>query len=171
VGSGQGKRVLLDTVARWNRDEGATRKSMSGVDSAHSRQFRGKSERCPLTSLDWRWVAVGLTVPTLVGMLIAFAVWRWGKNPTIGAILGALPIFIATVALIGREFIAIQRFYGECHALLEKHIVCRDLSPDDFTRFAIYCFIGMVEVFVLFYMSAVIDGHKREAEFALPWRG
>jgi hypothetical protein len=94
-----------------------------------------------------------------------------GKNPTIGAILGALPIFIATVALIGREFIAIQRFYGQCHALLEKHIVCRDLSPDDFTRFAIYCFIGMVEVFVLFYMSAVIDGHKREAEFALPWRG
>jgi len=73
-------------------------------------------------------------------MLMAYPVWRWGKNPTIGAILGAFPIFIATVALIGREFIAIQRFYQQCRALLDRHIVCRDLSPDDFTRFAIYRF-------------------------------
>ena len=122
-------------------------------------------------AMDWRWVVVGLTVPTLVGMLLAFPVWRWGKNPTIGAILGAFPIFIATVALIGREFIEIQRFYRQCRALLDRHIVCHDLSPDDFTRFAIYCFIGMVEVFLLFYMSAAVDERKREREFALPWRG
>ena len=121
--------------------------------------------------MDWRWVVLALTVPTLVGILVAFPVWRWGKNPTIGAILGAVPIFVATVALIGREFIEIQRFYQQCRALLDRHIVCRDLLPDDFTRFAIYCFIGMVEVFLLFYMSASVEGRKREAEFALPWRG
>jgi hypothetical protein len=122
-------------------------------------------------AMDSRWVAVGLTVPTLVGMLTAFPVWRWGKNPTIGAILGAPPIFIATVALIGREFIEIQRFYRQCHALLERHMVCHDLSPDDFTRFAIYCFIGMLQVFLLFYMSAVVEGRRREGEFDEPWRG
>ena len=86
------------------------------------------------------------------------------------SILGAFPIFIATVALIGREFIEIQRFYRQCHALLDRHIVCRDLSPDDFTRFAIYCFIGMVQVFLLFYVSAVVDGRKRESEFEGAWR-
>ena len=122
-------------------------------------------------AMDWRWVGAALTIPTLLGMLMAYPVWRWGKNPTIGAILGAFPIFIATVALIGREFIEIQRFYRQCHALLDRHIVCRDLSPDDFTRFAIYCFIGMVQVFLLFYMSTVVDGRKRESEFAEAWRG
>jgi hypothetical protein len=29
----------------------------------------------------------------------------------------------------------------------------------------------MVEVFLLFYMSAVVDGRKQEAEFAPDWRG
>ena len=121
--------------------------------------------------MNWLWVAAALTVPTIVGILMAFPVWRWGTNPTIGAILGAFPVFIATVALIGREFIEIQQFYGECRTLLRRHIVCHELSPDEFTRFAIYCFIRMLEVFLLFYMSAVIEGRKREREFAAPWRG
>jgi len=73
--------------------------------------------------------------------------------------------------LIGREFIEIQRFYRQCRTLLDRHIVCHDLSPDDFTRFGIYCFIGMVEVFLLFYMSAVVDGRKRERDFDATWRG
>jgi len=67
-------------------------------------------------------------------MLVAYPAWRWGNNPTIGAILGALPIFIATVALIGREFIEIQRFYRQCHALLvntsSAAIFRRTISPD-----------------------------------------
>jgi len=29
-------------------------------------------------AMDWRWVALGLTVPTLVGMLVAFPVWPMG---------------------------------------------------------------------------------------------
>src|SRR3954470_15080585 len=81
----------------------------------------------PDLAMDWRWVVGALTIPALVGMLMAYPVWRWGKNPTIGAILGAFPIFIATVALIGREFIEIQRFYRQCHALLRR-MISRD-SP------------------------------------------
>jgi len=121
--------------------------------------------------MNWRWIALAFTVPLALGILAAIPIWRRAKEPIIGGILGAFPVFICVVALIGREFIELQVFNHQCRALLRQHIVCHEPSPDAFTRFGIYCFIGMAQVFVLFILSQVVEGRRREGEFDLAWRG
>ena len=120
--------------------------------------------------MDWRWVGVALTIPTVLGLLIALPVWWKAKEPIVGAMLGAFPIAVAVVALIGREYIELERFNQQCHFLLMEHVVCPPPSPEAFTRFGIYCFIGMLETGLLFVISLRVETHRQRKEFEGAWR-
>ncbi|MGH8639063.1 MAG: hypothetical protein ACREUZ_18165, partial [Burkholderiales bacterium] len=52
---------------------------------------------------------------------------------------------------------------------LDAGMVCWP-EPSAFTRFAIYAFIGLVEVFALFTISLVFEERVRRRGYAREWR-
>jgi hypothetical protein len=120
--------------------------------------------------MDWRWVMLALVLPTILGVLVALPVWWKGKEPIVGGMLGLFPVAVATVAFIGREYIELERFNQECRRLLDSNIICRQASPEAFTRFGIYCFIGLLQAVVLFSLSLWVEGRRQRRAFAEGWR-
>ena len=120
--------------------------------------------------MDWRWIVVGLTIPTAIGLLVALPVWWKAKEPVFGGIAGAFPIAVAVVALIGREYIGLERYNQACRVLLRQHIVCPPPWPEAFTRFAIYCFLGLLETGLLFLLSQSVETRRQRREFEGAWR-
>ena len=118
-----------------------------------------------MNALNWFWIALALTVPTLVGGLVAFPFWRKGE-PIFGNIAGTAVIFGAAVALIMRERVELERVAREC---LEQGFVCWP-EPSAFTRFAIYAFIALFEVMALFSLSLRVETKIRRRGYAPEWR-
>jgi hypothetical protein len=80
-----------------------------------------------------------------------------------------VPIMVLMVGLIGREYIQLERFNMQCSLLLRRHM-CPPPSPDAFTRFAIYCFIGMLETALLFALSLRVESCRQRREFEGAWK-
>jgi hypothetical protein len=117
------------------------------------------------TDLSWFWIAVMLTVPLLVGALVAFAVWRSGQI-ILGNIAGSIVIFATALALILRESVELDRLTRAC---LDAGVVCWP-EPSAFMRYAIYAFIGLIEVIALFMFSLEIEERIRNRAYAPEWR-
>jgi hypothetical protein len=118
-----------------------------------------------VSELNWFWIAVALTVPTLMGGLIAFPIWLKGQ-PILGNLAGTTVIFGAAVALIMREHVELERVAQRC---LDQGFVCWP-EPSAFTRFAIYAFIGLFEVIALFSVSLRVEAKLRRRGYAPEWR-
>jgi hypothetical protein len=118
-----------------------------------------------VTSLSWNWIALEATVTPLVALLLAFPFWR--KTETIlGNVVGTGVIFATGFGLIWREYVVIDRITKEC---LEAGTVCFP-EPSAFTRFAIYGFIALAEVFVLFRLSLWVEERRRSRDYDPQWR-
>jgi hypothetical protein len=118
-----------------------------------------------VNELSWPWIALMLTVPPAAGALAAFPCWR--KNEMIlGNLVGTIVIFGAAVALIVRESIELNRVIGGC---LDAGYTCWPM-PSAFTRYAIYAFIALVEVVVLFSVSLKVEERRRNRHYAPEWR-
>jgi hypothetical protein len=115
--------------------------------------------------VSWFWITIALTVPTLAATIVAVPFWI-KVDPVIGNALGAGVIFAAMIALIGREYIEIQRVTMRC---LQAGIIC-SFSPEPFTRFAIYGLIGLVEACALFGVSVGVEERMRRQSFAPEWQ-
>ena len=103
--------------------------------------------------------------PLPVGVLVAFPFWR-KRRMTLGNIFATAIIFAASIGLILREYAEIDKITTEC---LDNGIPCFPV-PSAFTRFAIYAFIGLVEVFALFMVSLRVDDRIRRQAYAPEWR-
>ena len=97
-----------------------------------------------MTHLNWYYIAVAMTVPTVIGLLLAFPFW-WKGRMTLGNIAGTAIVF------------------GSAGT------VCFPV-PSAFTRFAIYAFIGLTEVIALFSLSIVVEERARRRHYAPEWR-
>jgi hypothetical protein len=118
-----------------------------------------------LTSLNWFWIAVAATLPTIVGLAVAFPFWR-RDEPIFGNILATALIFAFAFAMIWREHVELDRIVQAC---LDQSTVCWP-SPSAFTRFAIYAFIGLFEVFFVFSLSLRVEERIRRRDYAPEWR-
>jgi hypothetical protein len=118
-----------------------------------------------VTHLNWNWIALQLIAPPVVAFLAALPFWRKG-GMIFGNIAGTAIIFGTAFALIMREYVEIDRMV---HACLEAGEVCWP-EPSSFTRFAIYAFIGLAEVFALFSLSLVFEKRLRDRDYAPEWR-
>ena len=118
-----------------------------------------------MANLRWVWIAFELTITPAVGLLVALPFWRKG-GMIFGNIAGTAIIFGSAFALIMREYVEIDRMV---HACLEDGIVCFP-EPSAFTRFAIYAFIGLAEVFALFTLSLRAEKKRRDQDYAPEWR-
>ncbi len=104
-------------------------------------------------------------MPALAGLAIAFPFWRRGE-PIFGNILGTALIFAFAFAMIWREHVELDRLLQAC---LDEGTVCWP-TPSAFTRFAIYAFIGLFEVFFLFTLSLRVEERIRRRDYAPEWR-
>lgn len=118
-----------------------------------------------LRELNWFWIALALTVPSLMGGLIAFPFWRMGEA-ILGNIAGTVLILGSAIALIMREHVEVDRIAQAC---IDKGTTCWP-EPSAFTRFAIYAFIGLFEVIVLFSVSIRVEARLRRRGYDPEWR-
>ena len=105
------------------------------------------------------------TVPPLVGVLVALPCWR-NSQPILGNIAGSAVIFGSALALILRESVEIDRVTRRC---LDAGYTCFP-SPGAFSRYAIYAFIALIEVFALFTLSLSVEQKIRRRGYDPEWR-
>jgi hypothetical protein len=106
-----------------------------------------------------------LTAPPVVSLIVAFPFWRKG-GMIFGNIVGTAVIFGTAFALIMREYVELDRAVQAC---IDAGDVCWP-EPAAFTRFAVYAFIGLVEVFALFALSLRAEKKLRDRDYAPEWR-
>jgi len=118
-----------------------------------------------MTELSWRWIAVMSTAPALVGLLVALLIWRTSQI-VLGNLAGSAVIFGSALALILRESAELDRLGRLC---VDAGYYCFP-EPSAFTRYAIYAFIGLVEVFAVFVVSLRVERNIRNRRYAPEWR-
>ena len=118
-----------------------------------------------MTELNWRWIALMATAPPIAGLLVAYAVWRTNQI-VLGNIAGTAVIFGAALAMILRESVELDRVIRRC---LDAGYTCWP-EPSAFTRYAIYAFIALFEVFGVFVWSLRVEQRIRNRNYAPEWR-
>ena len=118
-----------------------------------------------MANLNWFWIVLAIALPPAAGVLVAFPFWRRGQM-IFGSIAGTAVIFGSAMALILREYVELDRLTQAC---FDAGTVCWP-EPSAFTRFAIYAFIGLVEVFALFSLSLRVEERNRRRDYAPEWR-
>ena len=119
----------------------------------------------PLNQLSWFWIAVAAAAPPITSLLVAIPFWR-KRQMTFGNIVGTGVIFGWGVGLILREYVELDRITQAC---LDAGVVCWP-QPSAFTRFAIYAFIALIEIFALFTLSLVVEERVRRRGYAREWQ-
>lgn len=118
-----------------------------------------------MDGLNWVWITVGATLPPVVGLLVALPFW-WKDQPIFGNLAGTAVIFGSAFALIMREHMFLERMV---HACLDAGLPCFP-NPPAFTRFAIYAFVGLIEIIALFTLSLKIEQRRRRRGYSPEWR-
>ena len=118
-----------------------------------------------MSHLNWYWIGLGATVPLMVGILLALPFWR-SNQPILGNIAGAAIMFGTAIGLILREYMELDQITQRC---LDEGLPCFP-NPSAFTRFAIYAFIGLAQVFILFSLSLRAEEKYRRRDYAPEWR-
>jgi hypothetical protein len=118
-----------------------------------------------LNTLNWYWITLELVVPPVFAVLFAFPFWRKG-GMIFGNIAGTAVLFGTAFGLIFREYVELDRATKAC---LDAGFGCWPM-PGSFTRFAIYAFIGLIEVFALFILSLTVERKIRDRDYAPEWR-
>ena len=118
-----------------------------------------------MNGLNWFWIALGLTAPLILAGLLAFPIWLMNQ-PILGNLAGATVIFSTAIALIMREYVELDRLGRAC---LDKGFLCVP-DPSAFTRYAIYAFVALFEVIVLFSVSLTVEAKHRRRGYAPEWQ-
>ena len=118
-----------------------------------------------LPELSWRWIALMLTAPPLLGVAVAYPIWRTSQI-VLGNLAGTAVIFGAALASILRESVELDRLAQRC---LDAGYPCWP-EPSAFTRYAIYAFIGLIEVIGVFSVSLKVEERIRNRRYAPEWR-
>jgi hypothetical protein len=118
-----------------------------------------------VTGLSWFWIGVALTVPTLLGFLVALPIWKRGQ-PILGNIAGSIVIFGSVIAFILREHAELEPLVQAC---LDRRVTCWP-EPSAFARYVIYAAIGLVEVIALFSTSLHVETRLSRKGYAPEWR-
>jgi len=118
-----------------------------------------------VTGLNCLWIAIAATVPAVAGLLIAIPFWR-RSEAIFGNIVGTAIIFAFAFGMIWREHVELDRIVQAC---IDAGTVCWP-EPAAFTRFSMYAFIGLMEVFMVFTISLRIEERARRRDYAPEWR-
>ena len=106
-----------------------------------------------------------LTAAPVAGALAAYPIWRAGQI-ILGNLAGTAVIFGTALAMILRESVELSQVTQAC---LDAGYTCWP-EPSAFTRYAIYAFIGLFEVFAVFILSLRVERQIRNRNYAPEWR-
>jgi hypothetical protein len=115
--------------------------------------------------LNWYWISIMATAPLLAGLIVGYLFWRSGDS-IFGNLAATGIIFTSAFGMIWREHLHIDRIVKDC---LDAGNPCWP-EPAPFTRYAIYAFIGLFEVFVVFWTSLRVEERIRNRDYAPEWR-
>lgn len=118
-----------------------------------------------MNGLNWFWIVVGATVPAIAAVAAALPFWRRGQS-IFGSLVGTGILFASAMALILREYVELDRLEQAC---FEAGTACFP-EPGAFTRFAIYAFVSLLEVFGLFLVGLNAEERRRRRNYAPEWR-
>src|SRR5215467_10974225 len=118
-----------------------------------------------MTGLNWFWIALMLTAPPALAVLVALPCWR-AKETILGNVAGTVVIFGFAIGLIFRESGELSLLIGQC---LDAGITCWP-RPSAFARYTIYAVIGLVEVVALFLGSLKYEERTRRRGYAPEWQ-
>jgi len=118
-----------------------------------------------VNELSWYWITLAATVPPILAVLVAYLFWRTGQS-TFGNIVGTALLFASALGLILREYVDLDRLTNEC---LDAGTTCFP-QPSAFTRFAVYAFIALVQVFALFWLGLFVEERVRRRSYAREWQ-
>jgi hypothetical protein len=118
-----------------------------------------------VTGLSWFAIVLMAIVPPIAGGLIAYPFWR-KRQPILGNIAGSVVIFGAALMLILRESVELDRLTRQC---IDAGYYCFP-TPTSFSRYAIYAFIALFEVFALFTVSLSVENKIRRSGYDPEWR-
>jgi len=118
-----------------------------------------------LDGLNWNWILIGATLPMLGGMLVAWPIWLTGQ-PVLGNVAGSIVMFGSAIALIAREHTELASLVQSC---IEQGTTCFP-TPAAFTRFAVYAFVALGQVMLLFTISVSVETRRRRKRYSPEWR-
>jgi hypothetical protein len=118
-----------------------------------------------ITGLSWLAIALMLTAPPVLGVLAATPCWRHAQM-ILGNLAGTVVIFGFALALILREHVELEHLTQHC---LDAGFTCFP-DPPAFSRYAIYAFIALFEVFALFTFSLGVEARVRRRDRDPEWR-
>lgn len=126
---------------------------------------RTKYNPAVVNELNWFYIGLESVVPPIVGLIVALPFWL-KEQPIFGNLAGSAIIFGAAFVLIMREHVELDRGIATC---FEQGMVCFP-QPPAFTRYAIYGFIALAEVIVLFLVSLRVEHRLRRRGYDPQWR-
>lgn len=118
-----------------------------------------------IAGLNWSWIAISATLPGILGLLVGFLFWR-RSEAIFGNIVATGIIFAFAFGLIWREHMELDAIIKAC---LDAGTICWP-DPAAFTRYAIYAFIGLIQVFMVFTLSIRVEERMRRRDYAPEWR-
>jgi hypothetical protein len=118
-----------------------------------------------VNELNWFYIGVAALLPPAGAFLVALPFWLKAQ-PIFGNLAGTAIIFGAAFVLIMREHVELDRGIMSC---FEQGMVCFP-QPPAFTRYAIYGFIALAEVIVLFMVSLRVEHRLRRRGYDPQWR-
>jgi len=116
-------------------------------------------------ALNWHYIGLEAVLPPLVALIVALPFWL-KEQPIFGNLAGSAILFGAAFALIMREHVQLDRAIMRC---FEEGMVCFP-HPPAFTRYAIYGFIALAEVILLFLLSLEVERRLRLRGYDPQWR-
>jgi len=118
-----------------------------------------------VNELNWFYISLETTIPPIVGALVALPFWL-KEQPILGNLAGSAIIFGSAFAAIMREHMELDAAISRC---FEQGLVCFP-NPPAFTRYAIYGFIALFWVIVLFTVSLKVETKLRRRGYDPQWR-
>lgn len=118
-----------------------------------------------MDGLSWNWIGLQAAIPPVVAVLLALPFWRKGQM-IFGTVVGTVVLFGTAVGLILREHVELDALIQAC---FDEGRPCFP-HPSDFTRFAVYAFVAIFEIFGLFLVSLVFEERVRRQQYAPEWR-
>ena len=125
----------------------------------------GFSRTVSVTGLSWPAIGLMAIVPPLVAVMLAYPFWR-KSQPILGNLAGSVVIFGSALMLILRESVELDRLTRAC---MDAGYYCFP-TPTSFSRYAIYAFIALFEVFALFTISLSVEQRIRRSGYDPEWR-
>ena len=112
--------------------------------------------------LNHTWMLTAAIVPLIVGLIVAWPLWRRRVSDDMGSVLAAGVILVLISALVVREYGEVELITQQCRL---KEIPCH-FRPQPFVRYVLISAIGMCQVFVVFVTGLRFEERLRRNELS-----